>query len=156
MANIRKVCSDPFTVFHWSTMAILVSIKYHDIGLTFRKCNIADHVEATNYNIGKKISIVDDIREGFQKKRLFLMTFAIKRRTPLPLNGTFFHPFFYPTFFLLQLNLTYMKWILNLVSVKKITLSPLIIGSKLTLSRWTNRWLPYSALFRVTSTTIYT
>ena len=47
---------------------------------------------------GKKISIVDDIREGFQKQRLFLMTFAIKRRTPLPLNGTFFHPFIIPFF----------------------------------------------------------
>ena len=35
-------------------------------------------------------------------------------------------------------------------------LSPLIIGSKLSFSGWSDRCLPYSALFRVTSTTIYT
>ena len=46
------------------------------------------------------------------------MAFAIKRQAP---NGTNFHPFFYPTFFLLQLNPTYMKRILHLVSVKNIT-----------------------------------
>ena len=37
---------------------------------------------------------------------------------PPPLNGTNFQTFFYPTFFLLQLNPTYMKRILHLVSVK--------------------------------------
>ena len=36
-------------------------------------------------------------------------------------NGTNFQTFFYPTFFLLQLNPTYMKRILHLVSVKNIT-----------------------------------
>ena len=44
------------------------------------------------------------------------MAFAIKRRTP-PLNGTNFLPFF-----LLQLNLIYMKRILQLVYVKIIIL----------------------------------
>ena len=44
------------------------------------------------------------------------MAFAIKRRTHL--NGTNFEPFFYPAFFLLQLNLIYMKRILHLVPVK--------------------------------------
>ena len=48
------------------------------------------------------------------------MTFAIRPRRP-PLNGTFGYPFFYPLF-LLQLNLTFMKRILHLVSVKNITL----------------------------------
>ena len=37
------------------------------------------------------------------------------------LNGTNFQTLFYPTFFLLQMNPTYMKWILHLVSVKNIT-----------------------------------
>ena len=36
---------------------------------------------------------------------------------PLPLNGTNFQTFFYPTFFLLQLNPTYMKRILHLRNV---------------------------------------
>ena len=39
---------------------------------------------------------------------------------PPPLKGTNFQTFFYPTFFLLQLNPTYMKWILHLVSVRNI------------------------------------
>ena len=62
------------------------------------------------------------------------MAFAIKRRTHL--NGTNFEPFFYPAFFLLQLNLIYMKRILHLVPVKIIILksSHLIIGSKLTMT----------------------
>ena len=38
---------------------------------------------------------------------------------------------------------------------KSSSLSPLIIGSKLTFSGWSVRWLPYSALFRVTSTTTW-
>ena len=33
-------------------------------------------------------------------------------------------------------------------------LSPLIIGSKLTFSGWSDLWLPYSALFRITSDSI--
>ena len=44
------------------------------------------------------------------------MVFAIRRKTP-PLNGTNFQTFFYPTFFLLQLNPSYIK---HLVSVKNI------------------------------------
>ena len=70
---------------------------------------------------------------------------------PPPLNGTFGHPFV-PHIFLLQLNLTYMKRILHLVWVQNITFkSPLIFGSKLTFTGWSDRWLPYSALLRVKS-----
>ena len=54
--------------------------------------------------------------KGSQKIWKFLMAFAIKRRTPPPVIGTNFHPFL-PHFLLLQLNLTYMKRILHLVSV---------------------------------------
>ena len=41
------------------------------------------------------------------------MTFGIKRQTPLPLFMALFPPIFYPTFILLQLNLTYIKRILH-------------------------------------------
>ena len=44
------------------------------------------------------------------------MAFAIKRRIP-PLNGVNFYPFL-PHFFLLQLNLTYMKCISHPFPVK--------------------------------------
>ena len=37
----------------------------------------------------------------------------------------------------------------------RVTWTPLIIGSKLTFLGWSDRWLPYSALLKVTSTTIY-
>ena len=50
----------------------------------------------------------------------FSMAFVIKRQPPNPLNGTNFHPFL-PHFFLLQLNLPYIKRILHVVSVKNIT-----------------------------------
>ena len=36
---------------------------------------------------------------------------------PPPPNGTNFQKFFYPTFFLLQLNPTYMKWILHFKNI---------------------------------------
>ena len=49
------------------------------------------------------------------------MEFSIKRQTPPPLSGHNFHPFIYPTVFVLQLNLAYMKRTLHLVSVKNIT-----------------------------------
>ena len=47
------------------------------------------------------------------------MAFAIRRPTPPlpPLNGTNFQTFFYPTFFLLQLNPTYMKRILHFKNI---------------------------------------
>ena len=67
-----------------------------------------------------------EIREGCGKSKWkFKMAFAIRRPTPPPLNGTNFQTFFYPTFFLLQLNPTYMKRILHF---KISLLSPLIIG----------------------------
>ena len=63
----------------------------------------------------KSTSVAGLIREGFKKSKWkFKMAFAIRRPTPPspPLNGTNFQTFFYPTFFLLQLNPTYMKRIL--------------------------------------------
>ena len=78
------------------------------------------------------------IREGFKKtKWKFLMAFAIKRRTPSPPLMALISIHFF-LFFLLQLNLTYMKRILHLVSVKNITFISLIIGSKLTFSGWSD------------------
>merc|ERR1711952_170193 len=62
---------------------------------------------------------------------------------------------FYPTIFLFKLNFSYMKKILH--SQSKISLlSPFIIGSKLTFTGCCDCRLPYSAMFIVTSTTIYT
>ena len=52
-------------------------------------------------------------------------------------DGTNFQKFFYPTFFLLHLNPTYMKRILHFKNI-----SPLIIGSKLTFISSSGRWLP--------------
>ena len=49
------------------------------------------------------------------------MVFAIRRRTLPPLMAQIFIHLFTPPFFLLQLNLTYMKRILHLVSVKNVT-----------------------------------
>ena len=48
----------------------------------------------------------------------FSMAFVIKRQPPSPLNGTNFHPFL-PHFFLLQLNVTYMKRIFTDEPIKK-------------------------------------
>ena len=48
------------------------------------------------------------------------------------------------------------KRILHLAPAKLSFLSPLIIGSKLSFSGYSDRWLSYSALFRVTSITICT
>ena len=49
----------------------------------------------------------------------FKMVFSIRHRTPAP-NGLNFQTFFYPTFFLLQLNPTNMKRILHLVPLRNI------------------------------------
>ena len=81
------------------------------------------------------------------------MAFAIDRSTPPP-----FYPFFTPLFVLLQLNLTYMKRILNLVLVKII-----ILKSSFNWFKYRHysaapaadcQQLVYSAIFMVTSTTI--
>merc|ERR1712155_130235 len=45
------------------------------------------------------------------------MAFAIRRPTPPPPNGKISRNFFYPTFFLLQLNPTYMKRILHFKNI---------------------------------------
>ena len=52
-----------------------------------------------------------------KSKWKFKMAFAIRGPTPPPLNGTNFQTFFYPTFFLLQLNPTYMKRILHIKNI---------------------------------------
>ena len=83
------------------------------------------------------------------------MAFAVKRRPlPPPLNVTNFHPFFTTFFFLLQLKLTYETDFTPGLS-QIIILSPLMIGSKLTFAGSCARRPPYSAIFIVTSTTIY-
>ena len=60
----------------------------------------------TNYNYKGRVQ---------KNKWKFKMAFAIRRRHKVP-------SIFYPTFFLLQLNPTYMKRILHLVSVTNITI----------------------------------
>ena len=59
------------------------------------------------------------LREGFQKpKWKFKMAFAIRRRGPPPSPlVAHFQTSFYPTFFLLQLNPTYMKRILHFKNI---------------------------------------
>ena len=49
----------------------------------------------------------------------FKIEFSIKRQTPPLMDKISFH--FLPYFFLMQLNITYIKRILHLVSVKNIT-----------------------------------
>ena len=75
--------------------------------------------------------------------------------SPAPPNCTNFHPFFYPTFFFCNLILIIWNEFYTWSHSKLLFLSPLIIGSKLTFSGWSDRWLPYSVLLRVTSTTIH-
>ena len=58
------------------------------------------------------------------------MAFAIRRRPPLKWHK--FPDIFLPHFFLLQLNPTYLKRILHIVSVKKITLKSYF--------NWFNYW----------------
>ena len=82
------------------------------------------------------------------------MAFAIKRWTPL--NGTNFHSFL-PNFFLLQLNLTYMKRIIPLVSVKNITFKSSYNWFKIDIHQQLRPLTAnYLAMFKVISTTIYT
>ena len=61
----------------------------------------------------------------------------------------YLHSFFYPTFFLLQLNLTYMKPIFDLGLSQKYHFQVLIIGSKLTFAACCDCRLLYSAMFIV-------
>ena len=70
---------------------------------------------------------------------------------PHPFNGTNFQTFFYPTFFLLQLNPTYMKRILHFKNITFYNWFKIDMHQQL-------RPLTanYLAMFKVTSTTIYT
>ena len=82
------------------------------------------------------------------------MAFAIRGPTPPPLNGTNFQTFFYPTFFLLQLNPTYMKRILHF---KNITLKSSYNWFKIDIHQQLRPLTAnYLAMFKVISTTIYT
>ena len=74
--------------------------------------------------------------------------------SPLPLNGTNFQTFFYPTFFLLQLNPTYMKRILHF---KNITFKSSYNWFKIDIHQQLRPLTAnYLAMFKVISTTIYT
>ena len=84
----------------------------------------------------------------------FLMAFAIKRPPPLM---ALISIHFYPTFFLLQLNLTWMKRILHLVSVKNITFKSSYNWFKIDIHQQLRPLTAnYLAMFKVISTTIYT
>ena len=83
--------------------------------------------------------------------------FSIRRRTPSPSNGHNFQTFFYPTFFLLQLNTTYMKQILHLVPMKNIVFKSSFNRFKIDIHQQLRPLTAnYLAMFKVTSTTIYT
>ena len=78
-------------------------------------------------------------------------------RPPAPLNGTNFQTSFYPTFFLLQLNPTYMKRILHLVPIKNIVVKSSFNWFKIDIHQQLRPLTAnYLAMFKVTSTTIYT
>ena len=99
------------------------------------------------------------LREGFQKQKWkFEMAFAIRRRTPLPPSK--WHKFpsiFLSHFFLLQLNPTYMKRILHLISVKNITFKSSYNWFKIDIHQQLRPLTAnYLAMFKVISTTIYT
>ena len=71
-----------------------------------------------------------------------------------PLNGTNLQTFFYPTFFLLQFNLTYMKRILHL---KDITFKSSYNWFKIDIHQQLRPLTAnYLAMFKVISTTVYT
>ena len=81
------------------------------------------------------------------------MAFAIRRPTP-PLNGKHFQTLFYPPFFLLQLNPTYMKRILHF---KKITFKSPYNWFKIDIHQQLRPLTAnYLAMFKVISITIYT
>ena len=76
---------------------------------------------------------------------------------PHPPYGTNFQTFFYTTFFLLQLNPTYMKRILHLASVKNITFKSSCNWFKIDIHQQIQLLTAnYLAMFKITSTTIYT
>ena len=75
----------------------------------------------------------EKVLKGRVKKWKFLIAFAIKSQTPAPPPPPFMALIsihFLRHFFLLQLNLTYIKRILHLVSVKNITFKSCYMGSK--------------------------
>ena len=100
------------------------------------------------------------LREGFQESKWKWMDdrwiFPLSIDSP-PLNGHNFQTFFCPTFFHLQLNPTYMKRILHLVSVKNITFKSTYNSFKIDIHQQLRPLTAnYLAMFKVISTTIYT
>ena len=82
---------------------------------------------------------------------------TLKLRERLKNMGTNFQTVSYPTFFLLQLNPTYMKRILHLVSVKNITFKSSYNWLKIDIHQQLRPLTAnYLAMFKVISTTIYT
>ena len=65
-----------------------------------------------------------------EKNEKFKMAFAIRRRSPPPLNGTNFQTFYYPIFsFAVESYINETDFILGLSQIS--LLSPLIIGSNI-------------------------
>ena len=95
------------------------------------------------------------LRDGVKKSKWkFKMAFAIRGLPPPPPLWQNFQTFVYPTFFLLQLNPTYMK---RIIHFKNITFKSSYNWFKIDIHR---RLRPltanYWAMFEVISTTIYT
>ena len=102
-------------------------------------------------------STTNYLREGCGKSKWkFKMAFAIRRPPPPrppPLNGTNFQTFFTPLF-LLQLNPTYMKRILQF---KNITFKSSYNWFKIDIHQQLRPLTAnYLAMFKVISSTIYT
>ena len=91
-----------------------------------------------------------------RKKWKFKMAFAIRRRSPPPLNGTNFQTFYYPIFsFAVESYIYETDVTLGLSQIS--LLSPLIIGSNIDILQQLRLLTAnYLAMFKVISTTIYT
>ena len=82
------------------------------------------------------------------------MVFAIRRQPLPPHNDQNFQTFFHPTFFILQLTPTYMKRILHF---KNITFKSSSNWFKIDIHQQLRPLTAnYLAMFKVTSTTLYT
>ena len=93
-------------------------------------------------------------RSPFSLKSYSILNFVIFQTNST--NGTNFHPYFYPTFFSFASNLTYMKQILHLVSVKNITFRSSYIWFKIDMHQQLRPLTAnYLAMFKVISSTIY-
>ena len=98
------------------------SFRYWKLAGTVTKKNPVYFPTFWIYNI--KHDLVRSLGRGSKKMEnwKFNIAFAIGRRTPPPPPSHKFPDFFLPHFISLQLNPTYMKWILHLVSLRNIVL----------------------------------